>query len=278
MHKQELLATNDYNKFSEKCVYYHVVTNTKYRHKIITEGVVSDRLKQIIVNIADENNWKIFKLQIRPDHIHVLLSAHVDVSPSKITGKGESIYEGMGPKREIFQTLKGKTSYEMGKDFKWTAGAYIGTISRECIPKKDSCKDFNYISEYTSHKAHVLFYSYKCNRKKLEELLGDNLLNFGQELKDIVNNKKYGSKNNIIFKDLRFEPNEEGNIIFFVRTIPMFPPVWILKSLFRRLLLNPTKTQMDEWLDNWHISSQGIDFDVVRKYIDSHDNPRHYKK
>ena len=278
MHKQELLATNGYNEYNEKCAYYHVVISTKYRRKMITKSVVSDKLKQIILDIADENNWKIFKLQIRPDHIHVLLSAHIDVSPSKITGEGKSIYEGMEPVKEIFKTLKGKTSYEMGKDLKWTRGGYIGTISRENIPKKDFCKEFNYKYESAAHKIHILFYSHKCNRKKLEELLGDNLSNFGQELKDIVNNKKYDSKNNLIFKDLRFEPNEEGNLIFFVRTIPTFPPIWILKSLFRKMVPNPTKTQIDEWLDNWHISSQGIDFDVVQEYIDSHDDPRHYKK
>lgn len=278
MQKQELLPANDRNRDSGKRAYYHIVISAKYRDKMMPEGVVSERLKQIIANIAEENDWKIFKLKIRPEHIHLLLSAHVDVSPSKITGKDISIYEGMEPEREIFKTLKGKTSYEMGKDFKWPRGGYIGTISREKMPTKDLYKDLDYISESASHKVHILFYSYKCNRKKLEELLGDNLLNLGQELKDIVNNKKYGPKNNRVFKDLQFKPNETGNITFCVRTIQTFPPIWILKSLFRKIVPNPTKTQIDEWLDNWHISSQGIDFDRVQQYIDSHDDPRHYKK
>ena len=279
MEHQEQVIINDFEQYNNNRVYYHVVLTTKYRHKIIKTGEMSDILEQTIFQIAQYKGWDIHKLQIQPDHIHVLLSTSPDVSPSMLTGEKAAIYEDFPPEIEIFNVLKRRTSRKLGEKFKWNRGAYIGSISKENILKKDPYKDFEYKYKASRRKAHILLFHYQCNRKKLEELIGqDNLIYVRGELENIVYRKNYITNKYPIFDKLEFDPKNKGNTAFFIRSIPTFPPNWILKSLFKRLIENPTDEQMKEWLNNWYISTQGIEFDIVQEYIDNHDDPQHDKK
>lgn len=57
-------------------IQYHIVWCTKYRHKII-QGKVETTLKEIIGQIAKDNNFRIEEMQSDLDHIHLL----IDCSP-----------------------------------------------------------------------------------------------------------------------------------------------------------------------------------------------------
>lgn len=57
-------------------IQYHIVWCTKYRHKII-QGKVKTTLKEIICQIAENNNFRVEEMESDSDHIHLL----IDCSP-----------------------------------------------------------------------------------------------------------------------------------------------------------------------------------------------------
>lgn len=52
---------------------YHLVWCVKYRHKILF-GNVENRLKEIIYQIALDNDFEIIEMETDKDHIHLLIS------------------------------------------------------------------------------------------------------------------------------------------------------------------------------------------------------------
>ncbi|MDT3428487.1 putative transposase [Paenibacillus forsythiae] len=57
-------------------IQYHIVWCVKYRHKILVEEI-DVRLKEILVQIASDNNFTISDIESDSDHIHLL----VDCTP-----------------------------------------------------------------------------------------------------------------------------------------------------------------------------------------------------
>ena len=57
-------------------IQYHIVWCVKYRHKILVEEIDA-RLKEILVQIASDNNFTISEIESDSDHIHLL----VDCTP-----------------------------------------------------------------------------------------------------------------------------------------------------------------------------------------------------
>ena len=54
------------------CLQYHIVWCTKYRNKILIGSTDTD-LKQILYDLADEQNIKIIAMETMPDHVHMLI-------------------------------------------------------------------------------------------------------------------------------------------------------------------------------------------------------------
>jgi len=52
---------------------YHIVWCTKYRHKILVDEI-DEKLKEIIMGIADDNNFTIEEMETDLDHVHLLIS------------------------------------------------------------------------------------------------------------------------------------------------------------------------------------------------------------
>lgn len=52
---------------------YHIVWCTKYRHKVLADKI-DEKLKEIIMGIADDNNFIIEEMETDLDHIHLLIS------------------------------------------------------------------------------------------------------------------------------------------------------------------------------------------------------------
>jgi putative transposase len=53
---------------------YHLIWCVKYRRKVLVD-TISDTLKLILKDIAEQNELEIVALEVMPDHVHMLLSA-----------------------------------------------------------------------------------------------------------------------------------------------------------------------------------------------------------
>ena len=87
---------------------YHFVWKTKYSYGVL-KGDLALRLRDIIREICKEKKMDVVKGNIRPNHIHVLISAPSYLSPAK-----------------IMQHLKGKSSYRLQREFPQLRKQYWG--------------------------------------------------------------------------------------------------------------------------------------------------------
>ncbi len=107
-------------------ILYHIIFCPKRRRKVLV-GPVHERLKQIIEQVAEENNWQIVKLAIQPDHVHLFLQANPYTLPT-----------------DIPRLIKGRSSHELREEFPhlmrmpslWTRSTFYSTaglVSKEVI-------------------------------------------------------------------------------------------------------------------------------------------------
>jgi len=98
---------------------YHVVWCPKYRRKVL-QGLIAERLKELIIQKCSEINVDIIEMEIMPDHVHLL----VEVDPQYGINKA-------------IRTIKGFTSHTLRKEFKelttrlptlWTNAYFVSTI------------------------------------------------------------------------------------------------------------------------------------------------------
>lgn len=54
--------------------HYHLIWVTKYRNQTFTTEVLSNEMKAILQQVADDNDIVIEKMEVMPDHIHMLIS------------------------------------------------------------------------------------------------------------------------------------------------------------------------------------------------------------
>ena len=72
-------------KKQQNCIcllYYHIVLTTKYRRKIIETYI--DDIKQTIDEVASTSKFKVEQTESDHDHLHLLVEARSDISPSQI--------------------------------------------------------------------------------------------------------------------------------------------------------------------------------------------------
>jgi putative transposase len=115
---------------SNKAVYnigYHIIFCPKYRRKVLSDAI-SKRLKELLIQKANELDIHIETMEIMPDHVHLFIKSNPVDSP-----------------HFIVQQLKGYSSNILRKEFKelksklptlWTRSYYVesvGHISEETI-------------------------------------------------------------------------------------------------------------------------------------------------
>ncbi len=84
---------------------YHIVWCTKYRRKVLKDGVDTD-CRTLLYSLAEEYRFKILAMEVMPDHIHLLL----DTSPQFCIPDMIRIMKG-GIARKLFRLhpeIKGK--------------------------------------------------------------------------------------------------------------------------------------------------------------------------
>jgi putative transposase len=112
-------------------LHYHFIFITKYR-KPVLRGDVGVKLRDLIREICKGHDIEIVKGHVRPDHVHLLLSAPPTMAPSR-----------------VMQAIKGKTSHHLMIEFRsikkefwgqhlWARGYFVstsGNVTDEVIAK-----------------------------------------------------------------------------------------------------------------------------------------------
>jgi putative transposase len=65
---------------------YQVVWCPKYRRPVL-DGRVKTRLEELIRAKADEHGWQIVALEVMPDQVHLVVTAHPEHSPSYVANQ-----------------------------------------------------------------------------------------------------------------------------------------------------------------------------------------------
>lgn len=55
-------------------LHFHLIWCTKYRNKVFNTDKLSGEMKDILSSIASDNEIIIEKIEVMPDHIHLLIS------------------------------------------------------------------------------------------------------------------------------------------------------------------------------------------------------------
>jgi putative transposase len=80
---------------------YHVIWCPKYRRKVLIEGV-DTRLKQIILEVANEFKSEVIEMEIMPDHVHLLVECDPQFGIAK-----------------LIRYMKGRSSRLLRQEFPW---------------------------------------------------------------------------------------------------------------------------------------------------------------
>ena len=74
--------------------HYHLIWVTKYRNQTFTTEVLANEMKAILQQVADDNDIVIEKMEVMPDHIHLLISFPPSKAPASAIKalKGRSAY------------------------------------------------------------------------------------------------------------------------------------------------------------------------------------------
>ena len=80
------------------------------------------RIEELLRECADVNRWEIHELNIQPDHIHMLLQYHPNVTVSEIANK----FKGRSSRiiRKEFPSIQ---EFLWGDSF-WADGYYVDTV------------------------------------------------------------------------------------------------------------------------------------------------------
>ena len=121
--------------------HYYLIWVTKYRHKTFVTDQLSEEMKQILSSIAKDNNIVIEKMEVMPDHVHVLISFPPSKAPASAIKalKGRSAYIFLKRHPEI------KQSQYWGGHL-WSPSYYmstLGNMSKEVVEK--------YINDHKYH-------------------------------------------------------------------------------------------------------------------------------
>lgn len=126
-----------HNTTSVVNINYHIIWCPKYRRKVLVDGVDA-RLKEVLVQIAEESGCTIETMEVMPDHIHIFLKGTPTI-----------------PIHLIVKNLKGKSSRILKTEFPhlkrrlpclWTRSYYcetIGCINEETIKRYIEDQKFN---------------------------------------------------------------------------------------------------------------------------------------
>ncbi len=114
-------------------IVYHIIWCPKRRRKVLI-GKVTERLEQLIYEVAQENAWEVLRLSIQPDHVHLFLRANPYTLPTDIA----RLIKGRSSRvlREEFPHVKRMPSLWTRSTFYSTAGNVSAEIIEQYIERQ----------------------------------------------------------------------------------------------------------------------------------------------
>lgn len=99
-----ILAMSNQFKSNNNILYacqYHIVWCPKYRRKVLINGV-DTRLKEILIEVAQEKKCGIIELEVMPDRVHLLVSIDPQFGV-----------------QQVVKIMKGRSSRYLRQEFPW---------------------------------------------------------------------------------------------------------------------------------------------------------------
>lgn len=101
-------------------VKYNFVWCLKRRAKVL-KNEIANRLEQVLFDVADEHDWEIGSLAIRPDHVHLFVQADTRHAPY-----------------QVIHRFKEKSAHVLRKEFDqlhrlpslWTRSYFVSTTGK----------------------------------------------------------------------------------------------------------------------------------------------------
>ena len=120
---------------------YHIVWITKYRKRIL-EGLLAERVRDLLRQICKENEVEIIKGHVSKDHIHLFVSVPPHLAISKLVQylKGKSSYKIMQENKQVSKMFWGRHLWGRGY-FVATSGNITDEVIMEYIKKQDENED-----------------------------------------------------------------------------------------------------------------------------------------
>lgn len=121
--------------------HYHLIWVTKHRHKAFSDDQLSNEMKDILYQVAKDNNIIIERMEVMPDHVHVLISFPPSKAPTSAIKalKGRSAFIFLKHHPEIRQS-----QYWGGH--LWSSSYYmstLGNMSKEVVEKYIANQKYN---------------------------------------------------------------------------------------------------------------------------------------
>ena len=120
---------------------YHIVWITKYRKRVL-EGLLAERVRDLLRQICNENEVEIIKGHVSKDHIHLFVSVPPHLAISKLVQylKGKSSYKIMQENKQVSKMFWGRHLWGRGY-FVATSGNITDEVIMEYIKKQDENED-----------------------------------------------------------------------------------------------------------------------------------------
>ena len=116
---------------------YHIVWITKYR-KGVLQGIVAERIRELIRGICKENEVEIIKGHVAKDHVHLFVSVPPHLSVSKLVQylKGKSSYKMLQENKQLSKVFWGRHLWGRGY-FVATSGNITDEVIMDYIDNQD---------------------------------------------------------------------------------------------------------------------------------------------
>lgn len=133
-NKSKIYKNDNYLTYSCQ---YHVIFCPKYRRRVLNQGV-DIRLKEILLNVANQYQFEILELEIMEDHVHLLIDCNpkfgIVECVKKLKGASSRIL------RNEFPHLKSRIPTL------WTRSSFISSVGAVSL---------EIVKEYIANQKHV---------------------------------------------------------------------------------------------------------------------------
>ncbi len=107
------------------CVYtinYHLVGIPRYRRQVRV-GVVAERLRALLGEIATPYGFEILASEVMPDHVHLFVSVPPKYAPAQVV----RLFKGITSRRLKQEFPRIRQAYWGAHATLWAEGYYVGT-------------------------------------------------------------------------------------------------------------------------------------------------------